>query len=150
MAKASSSGERIWARLHRTQPQSTLRTYAKRMRAEPTEAEQKLWRHLRHRLCLDGTHFRRQVRFGHYIADFVSHGAKLVVEVDGGQHGEQALADAQRSKFIEGQGYRVLRFWNNEVLKNIDGVLVEIRRVVTTTPTPNPPQGGGDLRRAGT
>jgi very-short-patch-repair endonuclease len=121
------------------------------MRAEPTEAEQKLWWHLRHRLGLDGTHFRRQVRFGNYIADFVSHGAKLVIEVDGGQHDEQSSADAQRSKFIEGQGYRVLRFWNNDVLKNIDGVLEEVRRVVTTTPTPNPsPQGGGEQRPAGT
>jgi very-short-patch-repair endonuclease len=118
------------------------------MRAEPTAAEQKLWWHLRYRLNLDRTHFRRQVRFGDYIADFVSHGAKLVVEVDGGE--EQALADAERSKFIEGQGYRVLRFWNNQVLGNVDGVLEEIRRVTTTTPTPNPsPQGGGEPRRAG-
>jgi very-short-patch-repair endonuclease len=121
------------------------------MRAEPTEPEQKLWWHLRYRLNVEGSHFRRQVRFGHYIADFVSHGAKLVIEVDGGQHDEQALADAERSKFIEAQGYRVLRFWNNQVLGNIDGVLEEIRRVVTTTPTPNPsPQGGGEPRRAGT
>jgi very-short-patch-repair endonuclease len=121
------------------------------MRAEPTQAEQRLWWHLRHRLGLDGTHFRRQVRFGHYIADFVLHGAKLVIEVDGGQHDEQALADADRSKFIEGQGYRVLRFWNNQVLGNIDGMLEEIRRVISTTPTPNPsPQGGGEQRRAGT
>jgi very-short-patch-repair endonuclease len=121
------------------------------MRAEPTEAEQKLWWHLRYRLNVEGSHFRRQVRFGNYIADFVSHGAKLVIEVDGGQHDERALADAERSRFIEAQGYRVLRFWNNQVLGNIDGVLEEIRRVITTTPTPNPsPQGGGELRRAGT
>ena len=147
MTKAPASDERIWAPLDRAQPRPALRTYAKRMRAEPTEAEQKLWWHLRHRLSLDGTHFRRQVRFGHYIADFVSHGAKLVIEVDGGQHNEQALADAARSRFIEAQGYRVLRFWNNDVLKNIDGVLEDIHRVVTTTPTPNPsPQGGGEQR----
>ncbi len=143
--KSTFSDERIWAPLDRTQPRPALRTYAKRMRAEPTQAEQKLWWHLRHRLSLDGTHFRRQVRFGHYIADFVSHGAKLVIEVDGGQHDERALADAKRSRFIEAQGYRVLRFWNNDVLKNIDGVLEEIHRVITTTPTPNPsPQGGGE------
>jgi very-short-patch-repair endonuclease len=151
VTKAPSNGERIWVHLDRTQPRSALRTYAKRMRAEPTAAEQKLWWHLRHRLGLEGTHFRRQVRLGRYIADFVSHGAKLVIEVDGGQHDEQALADAERSKFIEGQGYRLLRFWNNQVLRNIDGALEEIRRVITTTPTPNPsPQGGGELRRAGT
>ena len=151
MTKAPASDERIWAPLDRTQPRSALRTYAKRMRAEPTEAEQKLWWHLRHRLGLEGTHFRRQVRFGNYIADFVSHGAKIVIEVDGGQHDAQALADAAGSRFIEAQGYRVLRFWNNDVLRNTDGVLEEIRWVVTTTPTPNPsPQGGGELRRAGT
>jgi very-short-patch-repair endonuclease len=117
------------------------------MRADPTEAEQKLLWHLRYRLGLEGSHFRRQVRFGHYIADFVSHGAKLVIEVDGGQHDEQSSADAERSKFIEAQGYRVVRFWNNDVLSNIDGVLEEIRRAITTTPTPNPsPQGGGEQR----
>jgi very-short-patch-repair endonuclease len=150
VTKAPASDERILAPRDRTQPRSALRTYAKRMRAEPTEAEQKLWWHLRHRLALDGTHFRRQVRFGRYIADFVSHGAKLVIEVDGGQHDEQALADAARSRFIEAQGYRVLRFWNNDVLRNIDGVLEEIRCVISATPTPNPsPQGGGELRRAG-
>ncbi|MBV8746982.1 MAG: endonuclease domain-containing protein [Xanthobacteraceae bacterium] len=137
----------MWARLDRTQPRSALRTYAKRMRAEPTQAEQKLWWHLSHRLGLEWTHFRRQVRFGRYIADFVSHGAKLVIEVDGGQHDEQALADAERCKFIEAQGYRVLRFWNNQVLGNIDGVLEEIHPAVTTTPTPNPsPQRGGEQR----
>jgi very-short-patch-repair endonuclease len=120
------------------------------MRAEPTEAEKKLWWHLRHRLGLEGTHFRRQVRFGRYIADFAFHGAKLVIEVDGGQHDEGALADAERSKLIEGQGYRVLRFWNHDVLRNIDGVLEGIRRAITTTPTPNPsPQGGGEQRPAG-
>jgi very-short-patch-repair endonuclease len=140
VTKAPTSDERIWAPLDRAQPRPALRTYAKRMRAEPTEAEQKLWWHLRHRLSLDGTHFRQQVRFGHYIADFVSHGAKLVIEVE-------APADAARSRFIEAQGYRVLRFWNNDVLKNIDGVLEDIHRVVTTTPTPNPsPQGGGEQR----
>ena len=118
------------------------------MRAEPTEAEQKLWWHLRHRLGLDGTHFRRQVRFGNYIADFVSHGAKLVIEVDGGQHDEQALADAERSKFIEAQGYRVLRFWNNDVLQNIDGVLQTIRLALQTPPTPTLPHKGGGGRIA--
>ncbi len=149
MVKAPSGEERIWARLDRTQPASPIRNYAKRLRAEPADAERKLWWHIRHRLSLRGSHFRRQVQFGRYIADFASHKAKLVVEVDGGQHDERAHDDAERSKFIESKGYRVLRFWNNEVLRNIDGVLTEIQRAITSTPTPDPsPQGGGESRRA--
>jgi very-short-patch-repair endonuclease len=119
------------------------------MRAEPTDAEYKLWWHLRHRLKASGTHFRRQVRIGRYIADFVSHGARIVIEVDGGQHAVNADADMERTKSLEGNGYRVLRFWNNDVLTNIDGVLEEIQRAITTTPTPNPsPQGGGEQASA--
>ena len=115
------------------------------MRAAPTVAEKKLWWHLRHRLGTEDTHFRRQVRLGPYIADFVSHRARLVIEVDGGQHGDSAAADAHRTRFLESEGYRVLRFWNNDVLQNIDGVLEVIRIATTATPTPNPsPQGGGE------
>ena len=85
------------------------------------------------------------MRLGHYIVDFASHDARLILEVDGGQHAERADADARRTAFLEAEGYRVLRFWNNDVLGNIDGVLEVIQRVVTTTPTPNPsPQGGGE------
>jgi very-short-patch-repair endonuclease len=142
--------ERIWVRLDRTVPSPPARRHAKRMRVEPTLAEQKLWWHLRHRLPLRGSHFRRQVQLGRYIADFVNHKAKLVIEVDGGQHDERSRAGGERSKFIEAEGYRVLRFWNNDVLSNIDGVLEEIQRAITATPTPNPsPQGGGEQRRAG-
>ena len=73
------------------------------------------------------------------------HSARLVVEVDGGQHAVRTAADQERSKVLEANGYRVLRFWNNDVLTNIDGVLEEIQRAITTTPTPNPsPQGGGE------
>jgi very-short-patch-repair endonuclease len=85
------------------------------------------------------------VRIGPYIVDFASHSAKLIVEVDGGQHAERLEADAARTRFLETEGYRVLRFWNNDVLQNIDGVLEVIQRVLATTPTPNPsPQGGGE------
>ena len=118
---------------------------ARAMRATPTDAERKLWWHLRYRLPLAKTHFRRQVRFGTYIVDFASHAAHIVIEVDGGQHGQQSDADAARTKFLESEGYRVLRYWNNDVLKNIDGVLEDIQRAITSTPTPNPsPQGGGE------
>jgi very-short-patch-repair endonuclease len=96
------------------------------MRLAPTEAERKLWWHLRHRLPTPGTHFRRQVRIGRYIADFVCHAKRIVIEVDGSQHGERAVADAERTKEIEANGYRVLRYWNNDVLTNINGVLEDI------------------------
>ena len=115
---------RIWALRDRGRaaPQTVL---ARTMRRLPTDAEKKLWWHL-HRLSLMGSHFRRQGRLGRYIVDFASHKARVVIEVDGGQHAENA-ADAVRTKFIEGQGYRVLRFWNNDVLGNIEGVLEVIQ-----------------------
>jgi very-short-patch-repair endonuclease len=88
------------------------------------------------------SHFRRQVRLGRYIVDFVSHGLKLIIEIDGGQHAERTAADAKRTKFLELEGYRVLRFWNNEVLGNIDGVLEMIQNSILATPTPTPPHKG--------
>ena len=83
-----------------------------------TKAEKALWRLLRE--SFPGWHFRKQVPIRHYIADFASHSAKLVIEVDGGQHATEN--DAPRSAIIEAEGYRVIRFWNNEVLGNPDGV----------------------------
>jgi very-short-patch-repair endonuclease len=144
-AMMSRRGEnRTWAHRDRAivPPQ---RARARSMRANPTDAERKLWLHLRHRLIGSGTHFRRQVQIGRYIADFVSHKAKLIIEVDGGQHVERAASDADRTKLFEANGYRVLRYWNNDVLSNIDGVLDDIQRALTSTPTPDPsPQGGGE------
>ena len=141
----STRGEnRIWAkRDHAIVPPQ--RGHARSMRANPTDAEQELWLHLRKRLAASGTHFRRQVQIGPYIADFVSHKAKLVIEVDGGQHAERATYDAERTKVFEAHGYRVVRYWNNDVLSNIDGVLDDTQRAMTATPTPDPsPQGGGE------
>jgi len=138
---------RTWARTDRAMapPQ---RAFARRMRREPTEAERKLWWHLRHRLSLTDTHFRRQVQIGPYIADFASHSAKLVIELDGGQHAVQIAEDQSRARRLEADGYNVLRFWNNDVLSNIDGVLEVIMRAIATTPTPDPsPQGGGEKKR---
>jgi very-short-patch-repair endonuclease len=108
------------------------------------EAEGKLWWHLRHRVPARGTHFRRQVRIGRYIADFVCHAARIVIEVDGSQH-DKSAADVERTKVIEANGYRVLRHWDNDVLSNIERALEDILSAITTTPTPNPsPQGGGE------
>jgi very-short-patch-repair endonuclease len=115
---------------------------ARAMRHAPTDAERTLWQHLRHRLSVPGSHFRRQVRLGHYIVDFACHQLRIVIEIDGGQHADRIKHDAQRTKFIESEGYRVLRFWNNEVLTNTDGVLELIQSSILATPTPTPPHKG--------
>ena len=81
-----------------------------------------MWRLLK--LCAPDARWRKQVPIRHFIVDFASHQAKLVVEVDGGQHSEEV--DADRTALIEAEGYRLLRFWNNEVMENIDGVLQTI------------------------
>ena len=95
------------------------------MRANQTEAETRLWQRLRDRR-LAGAKFRRQAPIGPYIADFISLEAKLIVEIDGGQHAENAAADAARTAWLEDRGFRVLRFWNNDTLANTDGVVEEI------------------------
>src|SRR3954453_22793808 len=126
------------------------RQFARRMRAEPTDAERVLWTRLRQHIALSGSHFRRQALIGPLIVDFASRKAKLVIEVDGGQHDLLRAADDRRTRRIEASGYRVIRFWNNEVLGNIEGVLSEIQRVLNEsscplTPPPDPsPQGGGE------
>jgi very-short-patch-repair endonuclease len=145
--KRSSGQERIWARRDRAVVPIN-KTRARAMRLLPTEAERKLWWHLRHRLQLPASHFRRQVRLGRYIVDFASHGLRIVIELDGGQHAVQSKRDATRSKFLESEGYRVLRFWNNEVLTNIDGVLEMIQSAILATLTPTPPHKGEGKERA--
>jgi len=92
-----------------------------------TDAERKLWWHLRG-LRAAGTHFRRQATIGPYFADFACHECRLVIELDGGGHMEadRAIADAARTRFLESRGYRVLRFWNNDVLKETEAVMTMI------------------------
>ena len=104
-------------------PMKTKR--ARNLRTRQTNAEAKLWARLRNRQ-LGGLKFRRQVPLGPYIADVVCHEAKLIVELDGSQHAEQIGYDKNRTKYFEAHGYQVLRFWNPDVLQNIDGVLVGI------------------------
>jgi adenine-specific DNA-methyltransferase len=95
------------------------------LRREGTEAERALWDRLRNRgLC--GAKFRRQVPLGPFVVDFVCFDAGLVVEVDGGQHAADRTRDLERTAWLEAEGYRVVRFWNNEVHENIDGVLQTI------------------------
>jgi len=101
------------------------------MRNNPTDAELALWQALSARKVA-GVRFNRQVKVPPYVCDFVARRLKLVVEVDGGQHAVNAAEDARRTRYLEAKGYRVLRFWNNDVLANLDGVVAEIERVLAT------------------
>ena len=101
-----------------------LTSLARNLRNAPTEAEQRLWLHLR-ASRFEGAKFTRQFPIGDFIADFACRSLRLAIELDGGQHSE-SLTDANRTQVIEAHGYRVIRFWNNEVLGNIDGVLMAI------------------------
>ena len=112
----------------------------RRLRRDMTDAEIELWSHIRASQL--GAKFRKQTWLAGYIADFVSIEAKLVVEVDGGQHDLQRDEDEARAAAMARVGYRTLRFWNNEVLENIEGVLMTIQAALPS-PSPRP-----DGRRA--
>jgi very-short-patch-repair endonuclease len=105
---------------------------ARDLRHRSTDAERKLWRLLRNRQ-IDGVKFRRQHKMGRYIVDFISFEARLILEVDGGQHAPSSATDKARSDWLETKGYRVIRFWNNDVLTNADGGVAVIQGVLGTT-----------------
>jgi very-short-patch-repair endonuclease len=118
------------------------------LRNNMSDAEQTLWNVLRGRQVSD-LKFRRQHPFGDYILDFVCLENKLVIEVDGGQHGQQARYDESRTQELQAAGFCVLRFWNNEVLKEIESVKEKIWLVVQrleSHPTPDLPLEGGGIR----
>jgi len=125
-----------------------VRVRARALREAPTNAESLLWYHLRDRR-LANFKLRRQRPIGPYFADFACLEAKLIVELDGGQHVEAAGYDENRTRFIEAQGYRVLRFWNNEVLMQTDSVLEQILQALQEdNPHPSPlPQAGEGARQ---
>jgi very-short-patch-repair endonuclease len=104
---------------------------ARQLRRSQTDAERALWARLRNKQ-LESVKFRRQQPLGTYIVDFLSFERKIVVEVDGGQHNEREARerDQQRAAWLKERGYQVLRFWNNEVLVNMEGVLEKIREVL--------------------
>jgi very-short-patch-repair endonuclease len=136
-------------------PVDTRISRARGLRHETTEAERKLWPCLK-QIALNGSHFRRQATIGPYFADFACHALhfadfachalRIVIEIDGGQHNESA-SDAARTRYLEALGYRVLRFWNNDVLNNAEGVAEVIAAAIAErippTPDPSPPQAGG-------
>jgi very-short-patch-repair endonuclease len=133
-------------------PSGRERARARVLRHRQTEPEKKLWWHLRHRMLVEGTHFRRQVPIGPYVADFCCLKAKLIVEVDGNQHGydQNIIRDQKRSAYLISQGYTVLRVSNRDVMTAIDSVLEAIYiELGATPPTPTPsPQGGGEQHGA--
>ena len=107
-----------------------VRERARQLRRDQTDAEQRLWAHLRDRQ-LSGVKFRRQRPIDPCVADFCCPQRRLVVELDGGQHAEDVAADQKRSRFLEERGYRVLRFWNHNVLGNTEAVLERIAEVLS-------------------
>ena len=102
---------------------------ARRLRREATDAERRLWSRLRNRQ-VGGVKFRRQVPIDTFVADFASVEARVVIEVDGSQHAQATEADRLRSEALGDAGYLVLRFWNNDVIENIDGVVAEIEKTL--------------------
>ncbi|HEV8719793.1 MAG TPA: DUF559 domain-containing protein [Candidatus Binatia bacterium] len=126
-----------------------IRIRARQLRKNLTDAERLLWRKLR-LWQVDGFKFRRQQPLGRYIVDFVCLEKRMIIEVDGGQHAEDANYDTDRDAWLRNQGFVILRFWNNDVLKNIDGVLEVIAKNLQSTPYLNPsPQGGRRKTRNG-
>jgi very-short-patch-repair endonuclease len=117
------------------------------LRRDASPVERTLWHGLRR--SFPQAHFRRQVPLGSYFADFVCHSHQLVIEIDGDTHAHSQNYDAARTEFIQSEGYRVIRFGNNDVMSNLDGVLTAISLHFDQAPTPNPsPRGGGKFMSA--
>jgi very-short-patch-repair endonuclease len=114
---------------------SRIKERARRLRSQPTDAEMRLWSKLRNKQ-LSGHKFVRQFAVGPYFADFVCREAMLIIELDGGQHAD-APADERRTRYLNAQGYAVLRFWNREVLSNTEGTLDQIAAVLMNCPSPD-------------
>ena len=117
---------------------------AKILRKNFTDTERLLWKYLRAKQ-MEGYKFRRQEPIGSYIVDFVCYEKLLVIELDGGQHTTEKERDNERDIWFEGQGYKVLRFWNNEVLTNTEGVLEVIRDHLNHPPLPLPSREGREV-----
>ena len=116
---------------------------ARELRNNATDAERKLWQHLKSRQ-LRGIKFRRQYPIAGYVADFAAPEIRLVIELDGGQHLEQREYDRKRTEKLACNGYRVLRFWNDEVLLQAEHVLSEILRMIDATPPQPSPAFAGE------
>jgi very-short-patch-repair endonuclease len=124
---------------------------ARRLRRDHTDAERVLWFRLRDRR-LAGWKFRRQAPIDRYVVDFICADARLIVELDGGQHAERTEQDIARTRILESMGYLVLRFWNNDVLANTDGVVESVLDTLnqhrSVPPHPDPLPCGEREKRA--
>jgi very-short-patch-repair endonuclease len=114
-----------------------LITLGKALRKRPTDAEHLLWRHLRMKQ-MEGLKFRRQQPIDNYIVDFVCFENRIIIEADGGQHAAENNRDRERDSYLQQYGFKLLRFWNNEVLQNTNGVLETIRENCLSHPPLNP------------
>jgi len=119
----------------------SFKVIARNLRKNSTEAEKILWQRLRNRQ-LEGFKFRRQQAVGRYIVDFINFERKFVIELDGGQHAIEKDKDRERDRWFQAQGFEVLRYWNNEVFENLEGVLEVIRERLLSPPPPLPPGEG--------
>jgi very-short-patch-repair endonuclease len=119
-----------------------LTANARSLRSNMTDVERILWRAIRGRQ-LHGYHFQRQHPIGPYIADFACLEKKCVIELDGGQHQNQAVYDENRTIFLQGQGWQVFRFWNNDVLNQLEGVVSTVVATLALYPHPNLPPARG-------
>ena len=117
-------------------------TRARQLRQDQTEAERRMWMLLRDR-CLAHLKFRRQVSIGRYFVDLLCLQKRLIIELDGGQHNENR-ADEKRTAWLESQNFKVIRFWNNDVLKNPGGVLTAILLELKIAPSPPAGEGRGE------
>ncbi len=122
----------------------TILDNAKALRGTQTDAEQILWYHLRaHRFM--GKKFKRQKPIGRYVVDFVCLEEKLIIELDGGQHADQVDYDQVRDTWLKSEGYTVLRFWNNELMGDMESVLERIRLTLSPSPSPTSVRGETSL-----
>lgn len=114
-----------------------LTKIAKTLRKQTTDAERLLWKHLKAKQ-VEGFKFRRQQPIGKYVVDFVCFEKSIIIEADGGQHAEEKNKDHERDKWLKPQGFKVMRFWNNDILGNIEGVMETIREQCLNHPPLNP------------
>lgn len=122
----------------------TAADFARELRKRPTDAENLLWKHLRAKR-LKGLKFRRQEPFGHFIVDFVCYEKRVIIEIDGGHHAGDQTKDRMRDECMSNEGFKILRFWNNDVLSRTAEILETILRECLKSPSPSsPPIEGGE------
>ena len=135
MTSGATFSKRLPCDTDATEVTSHLLRFAKSMRRQPTDAEAAMWKMLRGGRIL-GHKFKRQQPIGDYIVDFVCFERRLVIEIDGGQHSESA--DRERSRWLRAKGFAILRFWNNDVLSQPEGIFDSISRALRDNPSPQP------------